>query len=805
MSESTVKQRKIVFGHKRALGDAIMFTAGVRNFKLLFPQIEIGVHTNFPEFFANNPYINRDLKSGDPDVEYYRVGYSAINNSNNSCVHFALAFLFDMIAMVDMHKALPLSLGEFCAAFANGRVGDPDLGVDNAQKKVVARDPFKSLRVKYGRVKDGGLAFLPIHLRGLFGMRDSFCTQFARQRGDIHMTTKEKEKNIIKEHYGVDKYWVIAPGGKRDCTTKMWDWRRFQKVIDYFEGKLKFVVIGRSDHLVEPLKGVISLVDKFNDNIRDMIPLVYHADGCVSGVSFLMHLAAAVPSRFASERKPCVAIYGGREPTSFTWYCNHQLLHTNGVFRCCDNGGCWHSRVVPLPKDPDKNKRLCTHPVMSNERTIPECMDLITADAVIEAISLYYQGDIYRYSQAPLAMCTVVDEAQTIGPPACQVELVKEPVPVKDAFDVDITTVIDTDKAPEINFLASLKSHGGGEQSACKIVALLRDAGWLVHFIPWANVHVNYSDAGVEDYSFKEGMLDNMREGLPLFFYANDQINDFCKEAMPVIEKSSSVAIGVNYVNGPLPRHDTIAKTGKLKAVIFQNIEKRNEFKRDAIGFQGTKLLCLYGAIDLNRFLEVCPLIRTPADPLVILKHCCPDFRKYVTTESKDGGAKIHLWQKHIIKEVDTRFYSRMLKDTKNTVFAFMEAHKEVVEYFKSEPRMTFFKWDQVPVTDFLARGHVYLYRTSNRWRDQYPRVVAEALAAGLPVLSEPRDGTQDRMDFGNIGFHCVDYDGFVYAIKLLQRKEKYRYEMGMAAKDWARQNLDPRKWVDILEEVFFA
>jgi len=226
------------------------------------------------------------------------------------------------------------------------------------------------------------------------------------------------------------------------------------------------------------------------------------------------------------------------------------------------------------------------------------------------------------------------------------------------------------------------------------------------------------------------------------------------------------------------------------------------EFKRDCFGFDNTKLICLFGAIDLNKYLEVCTAPREKKDDeLVILKHCTADYRKYTTEESKNSGKKIHLWQKHISKEVDVKFYSRLLKDTKNTRFEFMEAHSELVKAFPDNPRMIFHKWDSMSVENFLSKGHVYLYRSSNAWRDQYPRVVAEALAAGLPVLSEPRDGTKDRMDFGNIGFHCIDYDAFLYAIKLLQRKEKYRKEMGIAAKAWAKKNLNPDRWVEVIND----
>ena len=96
------------------------------------------------------------------------------------------------------------------------------------------------------------------------------------------------------------------------------------------------------------------------------------------------------------------------------------------------------------------------------------------------------------------------------------------------------------------------------------------------------------------------------------------------------------------------------------------------------------------------------------------------------------------------------------------------------------------------------------MYRTSNLWRDNYPRVHAEAMAAGLPTLVEPRDGTYERMcgGYGDRGFICVHYDGFKLALKTLQRKEKFRKEMGMEAKEWSRKHLDPRRWVSLIEEV---
>jgi ADP-heptose:LPS heptosyltransferase len=744
--------RKIVFEHTRALGDAIMFSAGIRDFKLLFPVIEINAKSNHPDVFKNNPYINPDLREGE-GVENYKVGYPAIGNVNNATIHYTNMFLFDMIAVADLHKPLPMDIGTFCSIFANGSVGDPSLG--DPEKNTKAREPFISLRAKYRHM----------------------CEKFSRQRGDIHLTDEEKAHNLIKELYGLDKYWVVAPGGKRDCTAKIWDWRQFQKVIDYFEGKIRFVTIGKSDLLNDKLDNVIDLTDKFNKDLRGLFSLVYHADGCVCGPSALLHLSASVPPRWNDERKPCVAVFGGREPTTWSWYCGHQILHTNGVWNCCDDGGCWRARVVPLPKDPKHNESLCDHTVTIDGKTVQACMHSITHKDVIRAIEKYYEGNIYTYLK---------QESK---------KRVKEP---------SIIEIQERKPKHTINMLGNLNTAGGGEQSLCTIASLFKKSGWNVNLYPWGSVHDNYKNNGLKimPHSFQDGMVKSMDMGLPLLFYANDCIWDFAKSAHPLVDKVSSLIISINYCNGTLPKAEWLAKSRKVKAIIFQNVEKRDEFARDAVGFEDTELVVLYGAIDLNRFVEVCVNKRGDKDTLVILKHCVPDYRKYTTKESVGSGDKIHIWQKNVAKELDVKFYERLLKDTDNTRFEFMEAHKELAEAFPNNPRMIFHKWDSMPVTEFLSRGHIYLYRTSNMWRDQYPRTVAEALAAGLPVLSEPRDGTKDRIIHGNTGFYCIDYDAYLYAIKLLQRKEEYRHKMGMYAKDWARVNLDPKKWVETIENI---
>lgn len=110
----------------------------------------------------------------------------------------------------------------------------------------------------------------------------------------------------------------------------------------------------------------------------------------------MMHLAAAVETKKGMPKnRPCVVIAGGREPSQWEAYPHHQFLHTNGALRCCDNGGCWKARTVPLGDGDEKDKpeNLCVD-VVGN---LPRCMDMITADDVIRRVEMYYNGGSLSY------------------------------------------------------------------------------------------------------------------------------------------------------------------------------------------------------------------------------------------------------------------------------------------------------------------------------------------------------------------------------------------------------------------------
>jgi ADP-heptose:LPS heptosyltransferase len=215
-------------------------------------------------------------------------------------------------------------------------------------------------------------------------------------KGDIHLSEREKAwPSQACDIFGDDRpFWIIASGGKHDFTNKWWDPGRFQKVVDHFRDKIQFFQVGHADHHHPALDGVIDL--RGRTNLRHLVRLVYHAQGVLCGVTSLMHLAAAVPTRpGAAPTRACVVVAGGREPSQWEAYPHHQFIHTIGALPCCATGGCWKSRLVPLGDGDEKDdpQNLCTN-VAGN---LPRCMDMITAEEVIRRIKFYFEGGMLSF------------------------------------------------------------------------------------------------------------------------------------------------------------------------------------------------------------------------------------------------------------------------------------------------------------------------------------------------------------------------------------------------------------------------
>ena len=221
--------------------------------------------------------------------------------------------------------------------------------------------------------------------------------------GDIHFSKEELGwVSMIQEHHTKKDtpFWLMCAGGKTDYSAKWWIPEYAQAVVDHYKDKILFAQVGGSGegHSHYPLMNVIDLVGK--TDLRMLMRLAYHADGIICPITFLMHLAAALPQKPGKPiRKACVVTAGGREPSNFTCYTHHQYLHTNGCMKCCDNGGCWKSRISVIEDGDDhKNGELCEDTVELNGRMVQRCMaEGVTADDVIRAVEKYYINGNLEY------------------------------------------------------------------------------------------------------------------------------------------------------------------------------------------------------------------------------------------------------------------------------------------------------------------------------------------------------------------------------------------------------------------------
>lgn len=171
----------------------------------------------------------------------------------------------------------------------------------------------------------------------------------------------------------VRPYWLVCSGVKSDFTTKRWG--GYQWVVDALPG-IEWVQVGTvGDHV--PLRGAVNVLGR--TSLRQLFELVRGCEGVLCGVSLLMHVAAAL-------EKPAVVIAGGREPVQWNAYPKQHYLHTIGALDCCESGGCWKSRVVPLGDNTTLDASLCLHPVV-NDR-VPLCMEQITIEAVRAAVEM---------------------------------------------------------------------------------------------------------------------------------------------------------------------------------------------------------------------------------------------------------------------------------------------------------------------------------------------------------------------------------------------------------------------------------
>lgn len=106
---------------------------------------------------------------------------------------------------------------------------------------------------------------------------------------------------------------------------------------------------------------------------------------------------------------------------------------------------------------------------------------------------------------------------------------------------------------------------------------------------------------------------------------------------------------------------------------------------------------------------------------------------------------------------------------------------------------------DAIHPAAFLAGASLYWYPLPPGATEQGPRVIVEAMAAGLPCMVDDRDGLSDRVTDAT-GWQFPDHADYARTVARLTASELR--EKGEAARERARTVFDPYDWLHWLEEV---
>jgi len=218
-------------------------------------------------------------------------------------------------------------------------------------------------------------------------------------------------------------------------------------------------------------------------------------------------------------------------------------------------------------------------------------------------------------------------------------------------------------------------------------------------------------------------------------------------------------------VNFRLGHIGKIEWTKEFDDYIFLNSSLEAVFK-ERVPNSNTHILA--PPIDLTPFYKK-PYIETQTK-LQLIRHSSQGDTKY----PKDFKEKLQ----RIIKEFPETLIRLMPAPS------FLEPMSNVVQYRKNQPA----------IPDYLQIGNVFWYHLPEGYHDQGPKVIMEAMATGLPVIADNHSGPKDRVIEGT-GFLCNNFDEHIEAMKKLLDSE-FRLKMGSAAREYAKKEFDPENWI---------
>jgi ADP-heptose:LPS heptosyltransferase len=529
-------------------------------------------------------------------------------------------------------------------------------------------------------------------------------------KADLHLSAEERAYQPV-----AGSYWVFN-ADTNNMGSKRWPAERWRELIRSLP-EIRFVQVGLAKDLIEDYSdepNVTSLVGR--TDVRQLFALVAHAEGCVSLISSLMHVAGAFD-------RPCVVLAGGREPATFEQYPAHYFIQRVGLLPCCRALACWHNSITA-----------CTDRVETPAGPNSRCMTTIAPADVRRGIELYYEGGRLENPKS---------KHQSTG-----------------GFETRPYQL----RGPRVlRIVTNGKYLGGAERSCLAIARMFRAQDWQVEIATRQPMCAEMAAA------FDPVAVRTDRVSAPcdvLLWYASDQVYDAHLPEFELLVNAHArrKVMALTYKLGRVPE---LPWAKDWDGYLFLSSAMRGSFaaKSKMVNSKSeiinSKCQVLAPPVDLAPFLAL-PLGSRPG--VRIVRHV------------SQGDAK---WPG------DTEALIRACPSAR---FEFMPPPV----WLEPMDNLGRFPYGAMPVPQLLAGGNLFLYLLPDEYTDQGPRVVVEAMAAGLPVLCQRRDGCADRVteETGWFVRTAAEAAEIVNTVtpEILAAK-------GRAARARAQTEFDPEKW----------
>lgn len=303
--------------------------------------------------------------------------------------------------------------------------------------------------------------------------------------------------------------------------------------------------------------------------------------------------------------------------------------------------------------------------------------------------------------------------------------------------------------------VSNARMVGGAERSAIEIIKMAQLRDYRVELAPRKGVVCPDFRKRIKDVYITDRVSDPCDV---LLFYSSDMVFDFHKNEFSVFEK--------------------LEAKRKVMALTYK-IGKAGETEWTK-GWDEYLFLCSdLEKKFLNKYKEANTKVLAPPVNFEDLLKTEPNYqgKPKILRHSSQGDSKFSKDINELIKGSEA-------------YFSFMPAPS----FLEKSTKTITYGYNEMSIKAFLQKGNCFWYLLPEKYTDQGPRVIVEAMASGLPVIAENRDGAKDRVTT-ETGWLINNHREAVEIINSLT--PEVLEKKGKAARERAKTEFRKERWIE--------